>query len=149
MIIRMFIQACEFILGHAITAFTSHLKALVVYRSFARLTPRKNSDIDLLVVIDDSLDENDAQHKQNEIVYEFAKEFPGKVLSPVLMNESDFIDNVYHPSPLIVSIFYAHDVLYGADYFARWMTMLEKAVIDQNFCVQGVGFRYSPKMLVH
>ncbi len=145
----MFIQACEFILARATTVFTSSLKALVIYGSYARLTPHQNSDIDLLIVVADDLDENDARQKQNEIVYEFAKEFPRQVLSPLLMTESDFIDNINHPSPLIVGIFYAHDVLYGAEYFARWMDTLEKAVIDQNLSVQGVGFRYSPRMLVH
>ncbi len=145
----MFIQACEFILDRATAAFTSHLKALVVFGSYARLTPRKNSDIDLLIVVGDDLDEKVGRQNQNEIIYEFAKEFPGKVLSPVLMTEADFIDNVYHPSPLLVGIFYAHDVLYGADYFAEWMDTLEKEVIAQNLSVQGVGFRYSPRMLVH
>ncbi len=100
-------------------------------------------------MVADELNENDARQQQNEIVYDFAKELPGKVLSPVLMTESDFIDNIYHPSPLIVGIFYTHDVLYGAEYFARWMNKLEQTVIDQNLSVQGVGFRYSPRMLMH
>jgi len=144
-----FVEACQYILDGITQLFKTDVRAIVVYGSYARLTPQKDSDIDLLVVISDVCNEKITRTKLRDFALEFARRFQGKSLSPVLMSESDFTDNINHSAPLIVGIFYAYDILYGEEYFENWMKKLEKKVIAQNLCVQGAGFRYSPRTLIH
>jgi len=67
--------------------YGSHLKAVILYGSYARGAPTEDSDVDLLVVVDGGLDPWRVHRSLDELLFEILLE-TGELVSVIVVPQS-------------------------------------------------------------
>jgi len=74
---------------HLVGVHREHLREVILYGSFARGEENPYSDIDVLVVIDDSLDPSEVRKELGDLILDILLE-EGELVSVVVVNEGFF-----------------------------------------------------------
>lgn len=80
--------------------YGAKIKQVIIYGSFARGEATKDSDIDLLVVVDNNLDPRKVEEDLDELLFEILLE-KGELVSVIAINESIFNN---YKSPLLLNV---------------------------------------------
>ena len=85
--------------GHLIERYGDKIKEIILYGSYARGEATKDSDIDLLVLIDDSINPSDVRKSLSDLLLDILLE-KGELISVVVLPKS-FFDYNY---PFVINV---------------------------------------------
>ena len=94
------IQLVTRIKNHLINLNGEKIKKVIPYGSYARGEATKDSDIDVLVVVDDSLDPSEVRKSLSDIIFDILLE-KGELISVVAVPESFFVS---YNSPFLLNV---------------------------------------------
>ena len=77
-----------------------NIKKVILYSAYARGEATKDSDIDVLVVVDDSLDPSEVRRSLSDIIFNILLE-KGELISVVAVPESFFVS---YNSPFLLNV---------------------------------------------
>lgn len=86
--------------NHLITTYGEKIREVILYGSHVRGEPTKDSDIDILVLIDDSIDPFEVRSSLSDLLFDILLE-EGELISVVVLPE-DFFENYNYPFMLNV-----------------------------------------------
>lgn len=86
--------------NHLITTYGEKIREVILYGSHVRGEPTKDSDIDILVLIDDSIDPFEVRRSLSDLLFDILLE-EGELISVVVLPE-DFFENYNYPFMLNV-----------------------------------------------
>jgi len=81
--------------SHLIERYGDKIKEIILYGSHARGEATKDSDIDLLVLIDDSIDPSDVRRSLSDLLFDILLE-KGELVSVVVLPRT-FFENYNYP----------------------------------------------------
>ena len=93
-------QLITHIKSHLIHLNGEKIKKVILYGSYARGEATKDSDIDVLVVVDDSLDPSEVRRSLSDIIFDILLE-KGELISVVAVPESFFVS---YNSPFLLNV---------------------------------------------
>ena len=85
---------------HLINTYGEEIKQVIIYGSQARGEAREDSDIDVLVVIDDALNPFEIRRSLSDLIFDILLE-EGELISVIAIPETLFKD---YKSPFILSV---------------------------------------------
>ena len=81
--------------NHLMKRYGEKIKEVILYGSHARGEATKDSDIDILVLIDDSIDPFEVRRSLSDLLFDILLE-SGELISVVILPE-DFFENYNYP----------------------------------------------------
>jgi len=75
--------------GHLIERYGDKVKEIILYGSYARGKATKDSDVDLLVLIDDSINPSDVRRSLSDLLFDILLE-RGELISVVVLPKTFF-----------------------------------------------------------
>ena len=81
--------------SHLIGKYGDKIKEIILYGSHARGEATKDSDIDLLVLVDDSVNPSDVRRSLSDLLFDILLE-KGELVSVVVLPKT-FFENYNHP----------------------------------------------------
>jgi predicted nucleotidyltransferase len=94
------IQLVNQVKSHLITIYGEKIREVILYGSHVRGEPTKDSDIDILVLIDNSIDPFEVRRSLSDLLFDILLE-EGELISVVVLPE-DFFENYNYPFMLNV-----------------------------------------------
>ncbi|MFQ5891593.1 MAG: nucleotidyltransferase domain-containing protein [Candidatus Methanofastidiosia archaeon] len=85
---------------HLIKMYGKKIKQVIIYGSYVRGEATKDSDIDILIVIDDTLNPHEVRKSLSDIIFEILLE-KGELISVIVVPESFFKN---YKSPFILNV---------------------------------------------
>jgi predicted nucleotidyltransferase len=85
---------------HAVRTYSKGIKAVILYGSHARGRPDRDSDVDVLVVVDDALDPSEVRRDLGDILLDVLLE-DGELISVIVVPESFYRA---YKSPFILNV---------------------------------------------
>lgn len=76
------------------------IKGIILYGSYARGTPTKDSDIDLLVIVDKSIEPSEVRKSLSDLLFDILLEH-GDLFSVVVLHEDFFLNHNY---PFLINV---------------------------------------------
>jgi predicted nucleotidyltransferase len=86
--------------NHLITTYGEKIREVILYGSHARSEPAKDSDIDILVLIDNSIDPFEVRRSLSDLLFDILLK-EGELISVVVLH-LDFFENYNYPFMLNV-----------------------------------------------
>ncbi|MFP4640954.1 MAG: nucleotidyltransferase domain-containing protein [Dehalococcoidia bacterium] len=86
--------------NYLITTYGDKVREVILYGSYARGEPTKESDIDILVLVDSSIDPAEVRRSLSDLLFDILLE-KGELLSVVVLPE-DFFESYNYPFMLNV-----------------------------------------------
>jgi len=83
-----------------VQAYGEKVKAVILYGSYARAQARSDSDVDLLVVVDDVLSPFEVRNQLSDILFDIILE-QGELLSVIVLPETFFKN---YNSPFLLNV---------------------------------------------
>ena len=93
-------QSITRVKDHLIKLNGEKIKKVILYGSHARGEATKDSDIDVLVVVDDSLDPSEVRRSLSDIIFDILLE-KGELISVIAVPESFFVS---YNSPFLLNV---------------------------------------------
>jgi predicted nucleotidyltransferase len=94
------IQLVNQVKSHLITIYGEKIREVILYGSHVRGEPTKDSDIDILVLIDNSIDPFEVRRSLSDLLFDILLE-EGELISVVVLPE-DLFENYNYPFMLNV-----------------------------------------------
>ncbi len=111
--------------------FSSSLVSAILFGSYARGTAREDSDINLLIIVD----EKEKQIKQNfinNLTTEFLVKYK-KRFSPILISQEEIEKKAYWPNPIFYGILLSYTILYDKQkFFEKILEIVKMQIKDKK-----------------
>ncbi|MHA1362089.1 MAG: nucleotidyltransferase domain-containing protein [Candidatus Freyarchaeota archaeon] len=94
------IQLVNRVKNHLMATYGKRIRAVILYGSHVRGEPTKHSDVDVLVLVDNSLNPFEVRRHLSDLLFDILLE-EGELISVVVLPE-DFFENYNYPFMLNV-----------------------------------------------
>lgn len=141
MIFMNYMTFCTELIHELRRTYKQNLSAALIFGSYARLAPKRSSDIDLLIIL-----KRDAEKDLLEIK-KLAVKHLNTSIDIIIMSEKDFRSGIRKGDPLLVGAYSAYDPLISKVWLRKEFNKIKKIIKEKNISLMIGDLLWSPEAL--
>lgn len=138
-----YVRFCSNLVAAIKRKFGQELIAALIFGSYARLVPKKGSDVDLLIIVKQGANKDLLEIKKAVFKHLNASS------DVIIMTKLEFQSGIRKADPLLVGVYSAYDSLIGRSWLKREFKKLAKVIKKKKVSLMIGGLLWGPKNLTN